>query len=63
MRVPAPSGGLAHRAPVQAAPDEVAALQRVSTQPVGGARPEWYLVDLFVEDGEVRAVTVDLWEP
>lgn len=48
-------------------PDEVADLRRVSVQPT----PEsidtclrWWTVDLFLTpDGEVAAVTMDLWEP
>jgi hypothetical protein len=45
------------------APADVADMRRVSTQPTEGACPAWYTVDLFMEQGEVRAVTLDLWEP
>jgi hypothetical protein len=46
-------------------PHRVAALRRVSVQP---SNPEtcllWFSVDVYVDDlGEVRAVTLDAWEP
>ena len=46
-------------------PQRVAALRRVSVQP---STPEtcllWFSVDVYVDDlGEVRAVTLDAWEP
>jgi hypothetical protein len=45
------------------APADVADMRRVSTQPTDGACPAWYTVDLFMEQGEIHAVTLDLWEP
>jgi hypothetical protein len=45
------------------APADVTGMRRVSTQPTEGACPAWYTVDLFMEQGEVHAVTLDLWEP
>ena len=51
-------------APARSAPPEVAGHDHVSTQP---AQPEsclsWYSVDLFIEGGEIQAVTLALWEP
>lgn len=53
--------------PPQPVPTEVADLRHISVQP----RPDsidsclaWWTVDLFVTvDGEIAAVTIDLWEP
>jgi hypothetical protein len=45
------------------APDGLEALSRWSTQPAVQECLRWYSVDLFVEDGTIRAVTLDLWEP
>lgn len=49
------------------APPGLAGLRRVSLQPAS-PEPEsclmWFTVDLFVtDDGEVSAVTLDVWEP
>jgi hypothetical protein len=48
-----------------ASPEPVARLRRVSVQP---AAPDgcldWWTVDAFVnDDGEIEAITLDLWEP
>ena len=54
-------------APPQPAPELVAGLRRVSFQPAEASIDSclmWFTVDLFVnEDGEVVAVTLDIWEP
>lgn len=51
----------------QPAPELVAGLRRVSFQPAEASIDSclmWFTVDLFVnEDGEVVAVTLDIWEP
>ena len=51
-------------APPRPAPPEVADHERVSTQP---RQPTsclaWYTVDAFLHDGEISAITMDLWEP
>lgn len=48
-------------------PAELAELRRVSVQPAPGPIDsciQWWTIDLFVTpDGEVVAVTLDLWEP
>ena len=46
-------------------PQRVAALRRVSVQPSNAETCLlWFSVDAFVDDlGEVRAVTLDAWEP
>lgn len=48
-------------------PPEVARLRRVSVQPELGPNDSclnWWTVDAFVTaDGEIAAVTLDLWEP
>ena len=53
--------------PPQPHPIEVAELRRVSFQPAEGSIDSclmWFTVDLFVNgDGEVVAVTLDIWEP
>lgn len=49
------------------APAEVASLRRVSVQPSpesGDSCLSWWTVDLFLTpEGEVAAVTLDIWEP
>lgn len=53
-------------APPTSAPEEVAALRRVSVQPVLGAQESclrWWSVDLFLDDGRIVAVTLDLYGP
>jgi hypothetical protein len=50
--------------PPMPAPVEVAALRRVSAQGTSDSCLSWWTVDLFVTpEGEVAAVTLDLWEP
>lgn len=48
-------------------PDEVRGLERISVQPPKGAYTscnQWYTVDFFVnDDGQVQAITMDLYEP
>lgn len=48
-------------------PEEMADLRRVSVQPrfeEAYSCLDWWTVDLFVTaDGEIAAVTLDLWEP
>ena len=46
-------------------PQQAVALRRVSLQPSGGySCLSWFSVDAFVgNDGRVRAITLDLWEP
>lgn len=50
--------------PPRSAPPEVAEHLRISTQP---REPQsclaWYTVDAFLRDGEIHAITMDLWEP
>lgn len=50
--------------PPRPAPEPLSAHSRVSSQP---SNPEsclsWYTVDLFLRDGKIEAVTLDLWEP
>lgn len=53
-------------APPTSAPEEVAALRRVSVQPVLGAQESclrWWSVDLFLDEGRIVAVTLDLYGP
>jgi hypothetical protein len=45
------------------APAELSSARRVSTQPASQTCLDWYSVDLFVQDGLVVAVTLDLFEP
>jgi hypothetical protein len=51
--------------PPMPAPRKVAALERISVQPRRWRSClEWFTVDAFVtRKGEIRAVTLDLWEP
>jgi hypothetical protein len=44
-------------------PADVPSMRRVSTQPSETTCLSWYTVDLFMQDGEIHAVTLDLWEP
>jgi hypothetical protein len=54
-------------APPMPAPAEVTGLRRVSVQPSPGSIDSclsWWTVDLFLTpEGEVAAVTLDIWEP
>ena len=59
------SGAHPHCAgPPRPAPEPLAGHSRVSSQP---SNPEsclsWYTVDLFLSDGMIKAITLDLWEP
>jgi hypothetical protein len=48
------------------APPGLESLHRVVLQPAAGTIDsclDWFSVDLFVDDGTVVAVTLDLWEP
>jgi hypothetical protein len=50
--------------PARPGPAELADYQQVSTQPSDPASCNgWYTVDIFVRDGKIEAVTLDLWEP
>jgi hypothetical protein len=49
--------------PPRPAPPGMVDHDRISTQPAAGGCLSWYSVDVFLRDGEIQAVTLDLWEP
>lgn len=53
-------------APPTPAPDQVAGLRRVSVQPQLGPQESclrWWSVDLYLDDGRIVAVSLDLYDP
>lgn len=51
--------------PPMPVPDEIAHLRQISIQPTDfDSCMQWFTVDLFLtDDGQIAAVTLDLWEP